>query len=380
MERYYNSVDDTTAFLTKDAKELLTDKGDVVSFYQACGSGYIRSIRRTAEVTAIFKIDSSTEETAKSLAGSIGAGISGVASVDVGFKTNSTSFQKNEKIEIKIKAFGLGLNMEGADTMVARNQDDYMKAMNFAFKSMQNQNVGMIRGIEVVPWMDNLQFQNALNFKDVHQRTEIMDTNGVPFATPQFENSLIPKLEVKEITSANGEFVQMIGAKYREFMYNTALMSACVGEIELLWLNDANHNKFMLDHTGFDMILESSGVTLTMLREAIDHDALVKMFADAKGYIRNFYGPCIKGILKHSEFGPMTKWFFEVPECQYNLACISPNAVMKDLTNVAPSPQQEFCEDELKADTLASDKLKTMTLSTILASFCLPEIDTLNSP
>ena len=55
MERYYSSLVDTTATLTPDAKALL-DRGDTVGFFQGCGSGYIRSIRRTAEITAIFTI------------------------------------------------------------------------------------------------------------------------------------------------------------------------------------------------------------------------------------------------------------------------------------------------------------------------------------
>ena len=49
MERYYSSLDDSTAELTSGAASLLS-KGDTVGFFQACGSGYIRTIRRTAEV------------------------------------------------------------------------------------------------------------------------------------------------------------------------------------------------------------------------------------------------------------------------------------------------------------------------------------------
>jgi hypothetical protein len=53
MERYYSSMLDSTAEFTEGARSLLA-KGDTAGFFQACGSGYIRTIRRSAEVSLTY--------------------------------------------------------------------------------------------------------------------------------------------------------------------------------------------------------------------------------------------------------------------------------------------------------------------------------------
>jgi len=54
-ERYYSSIDEIHAELSDDARDLL-QSGQYISFFQACGPNYIRSINRAAEITAIFFI------------------------------------------------------------------------------------------------------------------------------------------------------------------------------------------------------------------------------------------------------------------------------------------------------------------------------------
>ena len=66
-ERYYSSIDDTTASLTPDALALV-ERGDLIGFFQACGSGYIRSIRRTAELAGVFEFSSSSQTNAREMA------------------------------------------------------------------------------------------------------------------------------------------------------------------------------------------------------------------------------------------------------------------------------------------------------------------------
>ena len=180
-ERYYSSIDDTTASLTPDALALV-QRGDLIGFFQACGSGYIRSIRRTAELAAVFEFSSSSQTTAREMAADFSLKARGY-SAKASFAASSKTTSSDSQTKITIKAFGLGLNGDGADTLVARTLEDYDAAVKFAFKSMQNDGVGQIHGVEVVSWMKNLQFQNAVKFTPQQAIEWTTSTNALTSTT-----------------------------------------------------------------------------------------------------------------------------------------------------------------------------------------------------
>ena len=96
------------------------------------------------QVMAIFTLTSTSTHSLTEMAGSMTASMSswfGSASVSGSVSSSKKAEDSNVEVSIKIRAFGMGLNMNGSDTFVARNMEDYFKAMNFAFKSMQNDEV-----------------------------------------------------------------------------------------------------------------------------------------------------------------------------------------------------------------------------------------------
>ena len=176
MERFYESIDDRTATLTPNAMSLIKKK-DLIGFFQACGSGFIRSVRRTNEIAAVFTFTSSStatlEKSAQEFGGSVGAsawGVSAEASASHGSHKVDFSEETDLEIKIEIQAFGLGLNKKNASTLVARDMEAYYKALDYAFESFQGQSIGIVKGIEVVPWVDNLQFQNAVQIRSAPAR------------------------------------------------------------------------------------------------------------------------------------------------------------------------------------------------------------------
>ncbi len=160
MERYYSSVREETSSLSASAAEIL-DRQDYIGFFKACGPNYIRGIRRVQELTALFSFESvKTEEAAQ-------------------FATNlQTSAWKNEEkrsslsksLRINIAGFGLGLTEEGSETLVADSLEEYFKVMKFAFHTMTHAknsvNIGMVYGIEIVPWVYNASFQVSAKLQD----------------------------------------------------------------------------------------------------------------------------------------------------------------------------------------------------------------------
>lgn len=182
IERYYSSVKEEMSPLSEDATALLSSQ-DYIGFFKACGPNYVRSIRRAQEVTVIFSFESSSAQIARQYAQDLKASGWG-ASVDASFNAKSKYRSISQSLHIDIKGYGLGLNHEGAETLVATSLAEFNNVMKFAFRVMtQNQDsfhIGMVYGIEVVPWVDNPSFQVASQIHD--------ETLQIPLA-----RSLIPK-------------------------------------------------------------------------------------------------------------------------------------------------------------------------------------------
>jgi len=221
MERFYSSMDDSSAEFTSGAKELLVN-GDTVGFFQACGSSYIRTIRRSAEIVAIFTLKASSEKSLTESAASLSAslnyfGLSAGVSASAHHSSESTS--SKTETSISIRAYGLGLHMDGAETLVARDIDDYFKAVNYAFKSMQNQDVGIVQGIEVVNWVNCLQFQNLVKFREGIEQLIVVKLKQQDLLTEErLENAKAADKkrmdEVKQVTDSSKEEMSKLDVEY----------------------------------------------------------------------------------------------------------------------------------------------------------------------
>ena len=163
IERYYSSLREENSPLNGPAAELLNLQ-DYVGFFKACGPNYIRGIRRAQEVTAMFSFKSSDVETASQYASNVQV-TSGWwnQKYNRNFSSKSKYNSASSSLRITIVGFGMGLSEEGSETLVASTLQDFDKVMKFAFNSMtKNKNsvhIGMVYGMEVVPWVQNTQFQ-----------------------------------------------------------------------------------------------------------------------------------------------------------------------------------------------------------------------------
>jgi len=162
IERYYSSVKEELSPLSEDALTLL-DRQDYIGFFKSCGPNYVRSLRRAQELSTIFKFSSSSAE--ESMEFGMAIQIS-TPTVGAGFAVSAKSkFQAiTSSLEISILGYGLGLNAEGSSTLVSATLEEYEEVLKFAFKSFtqaDGPNIGMVYGMEIVPWVDNTAFQVA---------------------------------------------------------------------------------------------------------------------------------------------------------------------------------------------------------------------------
>lgn len=198
IERYYSSVREDTSTLSDDALTLL-GRQDYIGFFMACGPTYIRGIRRAQEVFTIFSYQSSSVEKAETFSKQIRTSSWKNMSFTyrkkckwyqpwckrrrytVNYRTDfnyevtnentSTKSSNEEKsLQIDIQGFGLGLSQDGSETMVATSLDDHHRVMLFAFNTMTRTpdyaHIGMVYGVEVVNWVENINFQVAANLQD----------------------------------------------------------------------------------------------------------------------------------------------------------------------------------------------------------------------
>jgi len=372
-ERYYSSVDDTTAKLTPDALALV-ERGDLVGFFQACGSGYIRSIRRTAEFAAVFEFSSDSATTSREMALKVQLQIKGFftggksVQFEMNAKTESTS--KDSEMKITIKGYGLGLNGVGADTLVARDLEEYDAALKYAFKSMQTEGVGQIHGVEVVSWANNLQFQNAIRFEQeqaiewtakagsvastggyfLHspkektfltytiEGSEQKETEGDPGYVAAIPDSIYPLMieavEVKAITMINAEFITGLEAYYRKEMHTITKFISCL--VDLNALNVAGKgNNYLQDNTDFALVRESASrdeaITVMDAMNVVNAANYKIRMNSLKNFVKYFYGRCASEISRHSTSGAMTKYWWDIVECL-------PTKVTDDTTEADSAP------------------------------------------
>jgi hypothetical protein len=362
IERYYSSVREEVSPLSDDALTLI-DRQDYIGFFKACGPNYIRGIRRAQEVVAYFEFQSTSQSESDSYADSW----SSSSSSFFGFTRSRVSGSYSEKnsfsdmqssLSITIKGYGLGLNQEGSETLVAQSMEEYQQVMKTAFRIMtQNKDsfhIGMVYGMEVVPWVDNTAFQVASRIdqplvvplprslipmsikKDRSDKSTFnpstssrddftcrdpnakMDKFGYCCDSTQLYdyaqsiyNSTSPELQacrplrtldksiVKNNMASNGEFVARLDQSVRFKLNQLSTLERCVSAARSL---PSSHNFHILksqDSVKYDEAIEAK-FTLAELKMAIDPTGdykLVKhMGKELDEYMDMFYQPCLAAL------------------------------------------------------------------------------------
>ncbi|HPS86618.1 MAG TPA: hypothetical protein PLY36_07725 [Spirochaetota bacterium] len=243
MHTYYASVDESASALSDAAKTLLLNR-DIPGFFQGCGSYYVRSLGRDAKFVSIFTYmdESQTKDTSfelqlelaiKGFGGGILKSIAGVdesAGLESQITNSFTSMSRKKKLTITTKAWGLGKNKNA--TLIAYDLDSYKAAIKDAFISMQDPMTGRVSTMEVVPWVENAEFQNLIRLED-----DVNQAGGEKLLLFEKKNNL----------NINAEFLSQIDRTNRNMMdiYYKAMI--CRQTIDSRWKRD---NKFLPEVSG----------------------------------------------------------------------------------------------------------------------------------
>lgn len=279
-------------------------------------------------------------------------------------KLTSKSHSKNSSLKISIKGFGLGLNEDGAGSLVARGMDDFMKVMEFAFQSMQAVGIGMVQGIEIVPWVDNPQFQVAAGLATILKDCGV-DAEGNKKGCTSV-SSEIKKMHL----SQNGEYVATMNRVMRVKIDRLYNMQQCRSMLSA-WPKyyDDQELLYVREDAGFikkdklpteDMTAGDLKMTVKNMRTKVDTEEMEKQVKDVKTYIEYFYAPCIEAL--SAEFDgqlggvTMVKSWYSIPECKEIVCTVEGVTVNEDGTcTIEEKPNNKriavdlFCMPVLKS-------------------------------
>ncbi len=338
IDSYYASVDESKTRLSDTAANLITTN-DIPGFFSSCGSYYIRSIRRSALFTSEFKFDSvsTTEDTKfinqleselkgfrKKVVSAEGEDEKSEKTTDStsDSSTTTTSFSSNavnRNLTISASAFGLGKNEKA--TLISYDIESFKTAIKDAFLSMQNPRTGKVTSIEVVPWVENTEFQTLMKLEeDATGFKASAQGGGEP--EPQQGRKLL-MYEKKQNLSQNAEFFAELNRADRAMMNIYYKAKICRKHIDTNWKTNRDGERVFKDVYANRYVMNNrytnAGVELTQLDAALTREKIKGLLNAHRQYM---YGGGVWGegaaicMSKLMELGIFRINYRDIEACQ----------------------------------------------------------------
>ena len=184
VDSYYHSINEGTAQMSDSAQDLVK-KGDVVGFFDSCGPYYVRSIGRHSTFMALLRYRTITSERDVNFELQLKSKMRGFFSGGGNDTTIETEFRtetQEKRLSINIWAYGLG--KDGLANLIPTDIDSFKNSVQDAIKTMQDPDAGRVTTMEVVPWVENTQFQQLLELtsdeegRKLFQKKKILEANS----------------------------------------------------------------------------------------------------------------------------------------------------------------------------------------------------------
>jgi hypothetical protein len=190
MDTYYGSVNEAGTPLSDAAASLLTNH-DILGFFSACGPYYTRGITRNAQFVSIFTYETKTSQRDAAFEAALQVQLRGFSGGNFGSSVSGSFSEQASSRNLTITSRGWGMGKDAEAALISYDLESFKGAIKHAFTSMQNPLTGRVTSIEVVPWVENSEFQNTLSLRG----EDVIDGKEVPL------------YEKKDILTFNGEFL-----------------------------------------------------------------------------------------------------------------------------------------------------------------------------
>jgi hypothetical protein len=304
LHSYYSSVDESNSKVGQSAAILLK-KNDLPGFFSSCGSYYVRSIGRTAKFVSIFtyRTRSTTRDTR--FENEIETQVKGFSvkkdeniPESAAHIQNQMSFKRRAesyRLTITTAAFGLGKDEKA--TLISYDPETFKAAIKDAFKSMQNPLTGKVSSIEVVPWVENTDFQALIKLEE---DTEVYDEKLKKTRTMLL-------YEKKHVLNLNAEFFAELERLDRALLNLYYKAKICRGYIDTNWKNSLG---LKLEFRDREVLNNRGGARIPL--QKLDKDLSNEMIEKILDKEKNFmYGggawgkgawTCMQQIMKQGFF------------------------------------------------------------------------------
>jgi len=333
LHSYYASLDESSTKMGNSASKLISN-GDLPGFFSSCGSYYVRSIGRRSRFISVFtyktedqKPDTAFENNLENQIKGFGQSLKENVAALKDAALSSVDFAKRDfvkecsrrELTITTAAFGMGKN-ENA-TLISYDIDTFRNSIADAFLAMQNPGTGKVSTIEVVPWVENTDFQ-ALTKLDTYTEGE----NGKELLM----------YEKKQILSSNAEFLAEIERFDRSLLNRYYKAMLCRKHIDINYKN----NKILKNEYQGRMVLNNNGngtLLLNDLDNLLTEDKIDKLFEKEQSFM---YGKgdgesgaslCMKNIMEKGIFRIRYK---DIPSC---------TPIIRNMVNEEEEKIENYC-------------------------------------
>jgi hypothetical protein len=248
VDVYYRSVDEAKSKLSPAATKILQGK-DVPGFFDACGMYYVRSISRRAAVISLLTYSYTKEDDSDTFVDHLKATLRGFklptaekktltqkdAEVTTDTTTTTTVSSTVTDLQITTKAVGLGKSQ--STELIAYDLETFQKTLQSAFQATQPLDVGRVTAIEVVPWIENTEFQSLVTLDPVI--VPVVDGNGAPVIDTSDPQNPKPRMqtvlpyEQKRTLNVNAEFLAEVDRAARAKLNAYYKAKLCRSQINL---------------------------------------------------------------------------------------------------------------------------------------------------
>ncbi len=342
LDSYYASVDEATTNLSDSAKALLTGN-DLPGFFDSCGSYYVRSLNRRAKLVSVFEYEKTGTERDVEFEGMIETMIKSFGLVESGgnkryeqqgdaetmsSKLKEKFSEKATEMRLTITTAGFGLGKDKEATLISYDIDSFKQAIKDAFKAMQNPLTGKVVSIEVIPWVENTEFQNFVKLNEAVTIPATKDEKGA--AVPA---KVLQPYQMKHNVSENSEFLAEIKKNDRNLLNIYYKAKMCKSNFDNNWRQDGKlkqvyADKFLLNHrTG-------ASASISELDSRLNDDYIENLYAREQDFMytgENSGSKCINSLIKNDI---RTVHYRELKDC---------TAIIKKMGNLESEIVDDYC-------------------------------------
>eukprot|EP00587_Corethron_hystrix_P004408 CAMPEP_0113325632 /NCGR_PEP_ID=MMETSP0010_2-20120614/17902_1 /TAXON_ID=216773 ORGANISM="Corethron hystrix, Strain 308" /NCGR_SAMPLE_ID=MMETSP0010_2 /ASSEMBLY_ACC=CAM_ASM_000155 /LENGTH=382 /DNA_ID=CAMNT_0000185531 /DNA_START=487 /DNA_END=1633 /DNA_ORIENTATION=- /assembly_acc=CAM_ASM_000155 len=167
-------TNDEAGTTLKDEAKAVLQRGNLMSFFSACGPGYIRSVKKSAELAVIFSWPTLDEQNISGFFGSLMTDIESAvqdnAETDIAEDGLSgdygallvDKYSIENWLTIRMTVIGIAPSGYSTGDMTALTIRGVLSISKHVFEYMSDDAAGTTTGVEVVPWTENPDFRKEM--------------------------------------------------------------------------------------------------------------------------------------------------------------------------------------------------------------------------